>query len=74
MAFVNFMRSPAGRFARIAAGIAIVLIGLLAIGGTGGIIVAIVGLVPIAAGAGNFCLAGPLVGTDLQGNPKGRAG
>jgi hypothetical protein len=74
MAFVNFMRSPAGRFARIAAGIAIVLVGLLVIGGTGGIIVALVGLVPIAAGAGNFCLAGPLMGTDLQGNPKGGAG
>ena len=67
MGFVNFMRSNAGRLLRIVAGIALILIGLLAIGGTGGVILAIVGLVPLAAGIFNFCLFGPLFGLDLWG-------
>ena len=67
MGFVDFMRSNAGRLLRIVAGIALILVGLLAIGGTGGVIVAIVGLVPLAAGIFNFCLFGPLFGVDLWG-------
>ena len=67
MGFFNFMSSNAGRLLRIVAGIALILIGLLAIGGTGGVILAIVGLVPLAAGIFNFCLFGPLFGLDLWG-------
>ncbi len=67
MGFVNFMRSNAGRLLRAVAGIALILIGLLAVGGTGGVILAIVGLVPLAAGIFNFCLFGPLFGVDLWG-------
>mgnify|MGYP001821663859 FL=1 len=67
MGFVNFMRSNAGRLLRAVAGIALILIGLLAVGGTGGVIIAIVGLVPLAAGIFNFCLFGPLFGVDLWG-------
>lgn len=67
MGFVDFMRSNAGRLLRIVAGIALILVGLLAIGGTGGVILAIVGLVPLAAGIFNFCLFGPLFGVDLWG-------
>lgn len=67
MGFVNFMRSNAGRLLRIVAGLALILVGLFVIGGTGGVIVAIVGLVPLAAGIFNFCLFGPLFGVDLWG-------
>jgi hypothetical protein len=71
MGFVNFMRSNAGRLLRIVAGLALILVGLLSIGGTGGVILAIVGLVPLAAGIFNFCLFGPLFGVDLWGRSAG---
>lgn len=70
MAFVTFMNSVAGRAVRIIAGIALIIVGLAVIGGTGGAIVAIVGLVPLGAGLANVCLAGPLLGADLHGNSK----
>jgi hypothetical protein len=71
MGFVNFMSSTAGRLLRIVAGIALILIGLLVIGGTGGVILAIVGLVPLAAGVFGFCLFGPLFGVGLRGPSTG---
>jgi hypothetical protein len=72
MGLVNFMISPAGRLARIGAGIALIVLGLVAIGGAAGIAVAVLGLVPITAGAVNVCLLGPLFGADFWGRPKGR--
>jgi hypothetical protein len=42
----------------------------LAIGSTGGIILAIVGLVPLGAGALNVCLLAPALGCDLRGKPR----
>ena len=70
MAFTTFMSSTAGRALRVAAGLALIVIGLGIVGGTGGIILAVVGLVPLGAGAANVCLFGPLLGSDLHGNPK----
>ncbi len=70
MSFVEFMRGTSGRLARIVAGLALILIGLIVVGGTGGIILAIVGLVPLAAGIFNFCLFGPLFGVDLWGRER----
>jgi len=70
MAFTSFMSSTAGRTARIIAGLALVVIGLAVVGGTGGIVLAVVGLVPLGAGVANVCLFGPLLGSDLHGNPK----
>ncbi len=67
MAFLNFMVSPAGRLLRIVVGIVLIVVGLLGIGGTGGIVVAIIGLLPLAAGVFDFCLAGPLFGAPLRG-------
>ncbi len=72
MGFVKFMSSGAGRMTRILAGIVLILVGLLALGGAGGIVIAIIGLVPLAAGTFNFCLFGPLFGVDLKGRPTGR--
>ncbi len=71
--FIKFMASTAGRVTRIAAGIALVLWGLLGIGGTAGIVVAIVGLVPLLAGLFDFCVFAPLFGAPL-GGPQIRAG
>lgn len=70
MAFTTFMSSGAGRALRIIAGLALIVIGLAVVGGTGGIVLAVVGLVPLGAGAANVCLFGPLLGTDLHGNPR----
>jgi hypothetical protein len=62
MGFARFMSSLAGRLLRIVAGIVLVVVGQAAIHGTGGIILAIVGLVVLAAGLFNFCIFAPLFG------------
>jgi hypothetical protein len=70
--FVSFMASSAGRIVRVAAGIALVVWGWFGITGTTGIIVAIVGLVPLLAGLFDFCVFAPLFGAPLSG-PRIRA-
>jgi hypothetical protein len=67
MTFVAFMRSWAGRLLRIAAGAFLIWYGTTQMVGTGGLILAAVGVVPIAAGVFNFCLIGPLFGLTLMG-------
>jgi hypothetical protein len=71
--FVKFMASTTGRIVRIVAGLALIGWGLLGLGGTTGLIVAIVGLVPLAAGLFDFCVFAPLFGNPLSGR-KIRAG
>ena len=71
--FVAFMASTTGRIVRAVAGIALVLWGLFGLGGTTGIIVAVVGAVPLLAGVFDFCVFAPLFGAPLSG-PKIRAG
>jgi hypothetical protein len=70
---ISFLASPAGRIVRIVAGTALVLWGLLGIGSTGGMIVAVVGVVPLVAGLFDFCVFAPLFGAPLSGQ-KIRAG
>lgn len=70
--FVSFMASTAGRVTRIVAGLVLVGIGLLALSGTAAIIVAVIGLVPLAAGLFDFCVFAPLFGAPLSG-PKIRS-
>jgi hypothetical protein len=65
MGFVKFMASMAGRAIRIVAGIVMVLVGLFALEGVGGIILAVVGLVMLLAGALNFCLIAPILKAPL---------
>jgi Na+/glutamate symporter len=62
MGFARFMSSLGGRLLRIVAGIALIVIGLAVIHGIGGVILAIVGLVPLVAGLFNFCVFAPLFG------------
>ncbi|HSD83656.1 MAG TPA: DUF2892 domain-containing protein [Anaerolineae bacterium] len=71
--FVKFMTSAAGRVIRIAAGLALVLWGLMSIGGTTGVVVAVIGLVPLVAGLFDFCIFAPLFGAPLSG-PRIRSG
>lgn len=69
--FFGFMASTAGRGVRIVAGIALLLVGLLVVKGAGGVILAIVALVPLLAGLFDVCVfsalfGGPFKGSDIR--------
>lgn len=65
-AFPRFMASPTGRWLRIGAGAALIAGGLL-MGGAGGIIIAVVGIAPLAAGASDRCLFAPAFRAPFKG-------
>ncbi|HVN52877.1 MAG TPA: DUF2892 domain-containing protein [Anaerolineaceae bacterium] len=67
--FVSFMASTTGRIVRIVAGIALIAWGVLGLGGTAGVIVAVVGALPLLAGLFDFCVFAPLFGAPFSG-PK----
>ena len=70
--FVKFMASTAGRIVRIVAGVVLIAWGLMGLGGTTGIIVAVIGAVPLLAGLFDVCLFASLFGNPISG-PKIRA-
>jgi uncharacterized membrane protein HdeD (DUF308 family) len=76
MAFAKFMASPTGRWLRVIVGLALVVVGIiLAFQPTNtllGVIIAIVGLVPLVAGVVDVCVFAPLFGAPLSG-PRIRA-
>ena len=63
---VEFMASRTGRWARILAGVGMVLGGLVS-GTSRGAAMALVGLGPLVAGTLNLCLLGPLFGHPIRG-------
>ncbi len=65
--FVKFMSSTTGRITRIVAGITLIALGTLVVSGTGGIILTIVGILPLVAGLFDFCAFAPLFGAPLSG-------
>ena len=65
MGFSRFMASAAGRAVRIVAGVALIVIGGVLGGGWWAL--AVVGLVPLAAGALDVCLFNVLFGQPLSG-------
>ena len=67
-AFFGFIAGTAGRAIRIVAGLALILVGLLAVGGVWGWILAIVGLVPLLAGLFDRCVFAPLFGLPFVGD------
>lgn len=66
--FVKFMASATGRITRVVAGLALILWGLMALNGATGIVVAMIGLVPLLAGLFDVCLFAPLFGAPLSGS------
>ena len=66
--FAQFMVSAAGRVLRIVAGLAIIALGLLVVGGLPGYAVAAIGLVPLIAGATDSCILSPIFGGPLRGS------
>lgn len=73
MAFARFMSTPFGRGARIVAGIALVLLGIvLALSGDvgaviGGVALVLVGGVFFYAGAANVCFIAPIIRAPFHG-------
>jgi len=63
-----FLGSTAGRLTRIGAGIVLVLVGILGLQATAGLVLAAIGLVPIAAGAFDLCLFAPIAGLPISGS------
>jgi hypothetical protein len=66
-ATADWLLSTQGRLARIAAGTALILIGLGVVGGFLGVILLLIGAVPIASAAYGALLVGPLLGRDTMG-------
>lgn len=77
--FAQFMSGSIGRIARIVVGLALIGWGYTRSSETGGIVVMVIGLVPLAAGVFNMCFIGPLLGGPLRGadilaaKPKSKA-
>ncbi len=67
MGFIPFMASTAGRVVRFLAGAVLILVGLELVRGAGGIILAIIGLVPLLAGTFDFCVLAPLFKLPFSG-------
>ncbi|MGD8625767.1 MAG: DUF2892 domain-containing protein [Anaerolineae bacterium] len=66
-AVFQFLASPAGRVIRAVAGLVLIVVGIALVKGTGGWILAIVGLVPLAAGLFDRCVFAPLFGLPFVG-------
>ncbi|HEY5358940.1 MAG TPA: YgaP-like transmembrane domain [Streptosporangiaceae bacterium] len=65
MRIVQLMNSRAGRAARVLAGLALIGTGA-ALGGTGGLVLAVIGIVPLAAGTAGACLAAQLLRVPMR--------
>lgn len=77
-AFGQFMASTAGRLTRVVIGLTLVVMGYL-IGDIGGWILAGIGLIPLAAGALDFCVITGLIdnvwsGREVRARGSRRAG
>jgi hypothetical protein len=71
--FAQFMASPAGRVLRGAVGVAMIG-GGIAMGDTGGTVLAVAGVLPLSAGVLDLCYASALFGGPLRGEEIREAG
>lgn len=69
---VKFLASMPGRITRIVVGIALMLWGFMGLEATTGIVVMVIGVIPLLAGLFDVCLVAPLFGAPLSG-PRIRA-
>lgn len=65
--FARFINSPAGRWARILAGVVLVVWGYTQLGTAAGIVLIVIGLIPLVAGSLDWCLISALLGGPLRG-------
>lgn len=66
-ALFRFLASTTGRIVRIVAGLLLIAVGILWVQGTGGWILAIIGLIPLLAGAFDKCVFAPLFKLPFDG-------
>lgn len=66
-AFACFMASATGRALRIILGLAMIAFGWTKTGTTTGVVLMVVGLVPLLAGVFNICLIAPIIGAPFSG-------
>ena len=66
-AVFRFLASSAGRLVRAVAGLMLIVVGIAVVGGVVGWILAIVGLMPLAAGVFDRCIFAPLFGLPFTG-------
>jgi len=64
VSLIKFMSSRIGRLLRVAAGMALIIVGLEF--GGGWLTLSVFGLIPLFAGALNVCLLAPLLGQPLK--------
>lgn len=65
--FAQFVNSPVGRIARVVVGLALIGWGYTRRAESAGIVLMVVGLVPLIAGTFNLCLVSALLGGPLSG-------
>ena len=70
--FAAWMATARGRGVRIAAGVVLIGLGLFALRGRVGVVLAVVGLVPLAAGVLNWCLLAPILRAPFRGRDAQR--
>jgi len=66
-AFARFVGSPTGRIARVLVGLGFIGWGYVQRGRVAGIVLIVVGLIPLAAGVFNLCLISALLGGPISG-------
>lgn len=64
--FAQFMAGGRGRLLRFVAGVALITLGII-VGDAAGIVLMVVGAVPLLAGAFDFCVITALFGGPLSG-------
>jgi hypothetical protein len=73
---ISFLASTAGRALRVVVGIALIAVALIYVQGTWGVVLTIIGVLPLVAGLFDVCLFAPLFGLPFQGErirgPQGR--
>jgi len=65
MSFAIWMSRPLGRGLRIVAGLGLIGVGLY-VGGAWGVLIAVVGAVPLLAGILNVCVIAPFLGVPFS--------
>ena len=65
--FAKFINTPTGRIVRIIAGLVLIIWGYTQLPDTGGIVLIIIGLIPLVAGSFNLCLISALLGGTING-------
>jgi hypothetical protein len=73
--FAKFINSPAGRIARVVVGFVLIVWGYTQLNTGTGIILIVIGLIPLSAGAFDLCLisallGGPISGKKIRGEKK----